>query len=146
MEQEFTLAGKPGSWTADFCIDCDTMPEGKILNIASGEKDFLELFTSPEGLKAIIHTRWESDTRNFGKNPEFTFTLTSPKAGRKICLCWQGFSFRLYVDGELEDEDWPLGALPEGEWKAVLQPSVSEMILSTPISLGRIGSPFFKSI
>ena len=130
MEQEFMLAGKAGSWMADFCIDRDAMPEGRIVNITSGEKEVLEFFVSQEGAKASIHTCWESDTRHFGKNPEFTFTLMSPNAGRQIRLCWQGFSFRLYIDGELEDEDWPLGTPPEGEWKAVLQESVTEFALN----------------
>lgn len=130
MENELTLPGNSGSWTAEFRIASDTWPEGRLVRMMCEDREWLQVSCASEGLTATIHTRWEGQTERFGKNPEFTFTLTAPGRGRQVSLCWQGFSFRLYVDGELMDEEWPLGSLPEGTWKAVLQDSVTDFALT----------------
>ena len=96
-----------GNWMMEFSIDMDTLTEGKLVAVTSENKELLQVLAGREGITAKIHTCWESNTEHFGKNPEFTFTLISPKMGKQIRLCWQEFSFRLYVDGELEDEELP---------------------------------------
>lgn len=77
-------------------------------------------------LRVEIRTKWNEDTHNYGKDPEFTFELTSPKRAGNVMVCWLGYSCRLYVDGQLIDEEWPLGE-PIGEnWRICAAPGVSD--------------------
>lgn len=76
-------------------------------------------------LRVELHTRWEGTTEKFGSDPCFTFTLTSPKREGQVTVCYLGYSFRLYVDGYLEDEDWPLGEPVDADWQTEASASVT---------------------
>ena len=82
-----------------------------------------------------IHTRWAASTRNFGEDPEFDFTLTSPRTAGRVTLSWRGYSFRLSVDGALEDEEWPLGQPAAGDWQVRAAEGVDGIVLGAPDAL-----------
>lgn len=114
MNKYETIEGIKDKWMLEFQYDSTFY--GELICIKGEEKELLHISASEEGIAVSIHTVWESETKKFGKNPEFTFDLYSPALGDKICICWQGASVQLYVDGILQDEDWPLGTLSQGEW------------------------------
>ncbi|MBQ8087540.1 MAG: glycosyl hydrolase [Clostridia bacterium] len=104
---------------------------GALLEVRRGDETILSV-SRGETLRAQIHTAWKQSTRNFGENPEFDFALTALNASGKIRLCWRGYSFRLYVNGALEDEEWPLGAPKDGPWEIFADDGVTDFELSVP--------------
>lgn len=103
-----------GTWEISFILDENA--EGTVLEIDSDEGVMLSVKKEGTLLTAVINTLWEKETRNFGKNPKFDFTLTAPECGEEVRLCWRGYSFRLYCDGKLIDEEWPMGDPIGNSW------------------------------
>lgn len=114
MKTLATFTGLQGAWEIGFTLDKGA--QGLLLKIDADGEAMLRVFADEAGLTAVIHTTWQSDTPRFGKDPALDFTLTAPGGGERLRLCWRGFSFRLYVDGTLRDEEWPLGEPAGGEW------------------------------
>lgn len=113
MEQRILQAERAAQWSLNFSV-----PEGKrgvLLALTAQEKSILTVSVD-EGLRVELHTRWALTTAHYGEQPEFSFTLTAPSVGRQAQVCWLGYSVRLYVDGELADEEWPLGEMATGDW------------------------------
>lgn len=113
MNRQISFTEHAGTWE----LKC-TLPEGAegdLVQITAPEKTVLTV-SRGEMLTALIHTRWNHASRNFGENSEFSFTLTSPVTSGEVRICWCGYSFRLYVNGKLMDEDWPLGEPADGDW------------------------------
>lgn len=50
--------------------------------------------------------------------------LSAPEAKGSLMLEWRGYSVRLFADDALADEEWPLGALPSGEWETEVDEGV----------------------
>ena len=104
-------------------VDCT------VARILCGDAAVLTVSRS-EHLRAEIATVWRGETPKFGRDPSFTFALTSPKTSGSIRICWRGYSFQLYVDGQLEDEEWPLGNPAGGAWTLQGSDQVSGLTLS----------------
>lgn len=111
MNQTLTFAGIPARWELSFERSGDASPA---LVLRGPNREALRV---DAGLSVTAHTRWRGTSERFGEDPEFDFTLSSPRGnGRRISIRWLGYAFQLFVDGVLEDEEWPLGELPEGPW------------------------------
>lgn len=120
------ISGRSDAWELEFALESGEA--GTMLEITSGEQTVLTV-RRDEALHAEIHTRWAQSSERYGEHPDFCFALTSPRASGRVRLCWRGYSFRLYVDDRLEDEDWPLGEPAGGEWSVVAADGVSELTL-----------------
>ena len=127
MKTLAAFSGRMDAWELEFALEAGE--PGAVLEIASGERTVLTV-RRDEALRAEITTRWTQSTERYGEHPDFCFALTSPCTAGRIRLCWRGYSFRLYVDDHLEDEDWPLGEPAGGEWSARAAECVSALRLS----------------
>lgn len=113
MDKLITFAERTNAWELSF-----TIPEGStetLLEITTPGQAVLNV-SANETLTARIFTKWNQTSPRYGENPDFSFVLTSPIPAGSIRLCWRGYSFRLYVDERLVDEDWPLGEPADGDW------------------------------
>ena len=59
-------------------------------------------------------TVWVDGGPRYRAGDAFSYALEGPDGD--MILSVEPFRLRLYVDGRLEDEEWPQGYLPEGEW------------------------------
>jgi len=126
MNKRATFSGHGDTWELKFELEKGCA--GTVLELLSGDRTVLTVWRD-DMLRAEIHTHWNQNSKRYGERPDFTFTLTSPSTSGKVRLCWRGFSFCLYVDDRLEDEDWPLGDPDGGEWSAMAADSVSGLEL-----------------
>lgn len=127
MDKLITFAERTGTWELKFAV-----PEGAkgtLLEIAAPGKTVLTV-SRGEMLTAEIRTKWDQTSPRYGENPEFSFTLTSPAVSGDVRICWRGYSFRLYVNGKLMDEEWPLGEPAGGDWTIHAADCVSGAALS----------------
>jgi len=113
MDKLITFAGSKEAWELKFALNEGSA--GTLLEISTPDEQVLKV-SCGEMLLAEIRTHWNQTSERYGENPDFSFTLTSPKTSGDVRICWRGYSFRLYVDGQLIDEDWPLGEPAGGEW------------------------------
>lgn len=94
-------------------------------------KDTAVLTISRDKMLCVeIITQWEQAAKNEEKISTLHFTLTSPNCSGVIRIIWYGFSFRLYVNGKLEDEEWPLGEPIGTQWDICASDAVSELAFS----------------
>lgn len=114
MKTLMTLDGMSGNW--EIAFSAGEGAGGTLVQIDADDRPVLAVSRDDGGLKAVIHTVWHGETERFGRDPAFEFALTAPEGGEEVRLCWYGYAFRLYVDGALQDEEWPLGDLPAGRW------------------------------
>lgn len=128
MKKYATFESIAGHWMLEFRNDHSVT--GELLRICAENETVLSVSETKDGISAVIHTLWESDTERFGRNPELDFLLSSPQTGDRIRICWQEYSFRLYVDDVLRDEEWPLGSPAGGIWTLQAEESVSSPVLS----------------
>ena len=128
IEDTKTFFNKNDPWILSFEVEKDS--DGRLLTILSGNENVLTFEKDGCFLSAKINTLWQAETERFGKDPHFDFLLTSPVFGKNIKICWLGFSFRLYVDGVLADEDWLLGYPVEGIWKICTSESIKNIDFS----------------
>ena len=110
MNPTVTFARIPARWELSFERVGDASPA---LVIRGPEKEALRVEAD---LTVTARTLWRQRSERFGENPEFDFSLSSARNGRRISVRWLGYALQLFVDGALEDEEWPLGELPEGPW------------------------------
>ena len=127
MKTLATLSSRLDAWELEFALEADE--SGAVLEIVSGEQTVLTV-RRDEMLRAEICTHWAQSSERYGEHPDFRFALTSPRTAGRIRLCWRGYSFRLYVDDRLEDEDWPLGEPAGGDWLVRGEKCVSALRLS----------------
>lgn len=127
MNKLITFAGSKDAWELQFALNEGSA--GTLLEISAPDKQVMTV-SCAEMLCAEIHTHWNETSERYGENPDFTFTLTSPVKSGNVRICWRGYSFRIYVDGQLIDEDWPLGAPAEGEWTVSAADGVSDVALT----------------
>ena len=123
MKKLTTLQAMPGNWEISFAI-AETAEE-TLLQIDAGGQPMLAVTRKDGRLTAAVHTIWRGETARFGKDPAFDFSLTAPDCAGQARVCWHGCALRLYVDGALQDEDWPLGEPPAGEWTVWASDAVS---------------------
>jgi len=90
--------------------------QGTLLCIKSDEKPVLEIHAEDGKLTCVFTTNVQ-DNPIFSNKPQLNFTLEATCKPSIISLEWHGFSTRLYCDGELVDEEWPIGVLSSGEWE-----------------------------
>lgn len=127
MNESMTFAGSKDVWELEF-----TLPEGSsgsLVEISAEDKPVLKVSCS-DMLRSEICTHWNQTSKNYGVNPDFSFELTSPVTSGRVRICWRGYSFRLYVDGQLIDEEWPLGDPASGEWTVRAASCVSDLKIS----------------
>lgn len=113
MNKLITFEKSLDAWELEFVIPQDSA--GELLKITAANEVVLTV-SRAEMLRVEIHTHWNQSTKTYGDNPGFNFELTSPASCGRVRVCWRGYSFRLYVDGKLMDEEWPLGEPAGGEW------------------------------
>ncbi len=95
-------------WELRFAITDTAGESGVLAQAFAGGEEVLTL-SRDTTLRVVIRTH-EGDT-------ERQFLLTSRARCGAVRLVWQVFSVRLYVDGRLEDEEWPLGTPAGGVWE-----------------------------
>lgn len=131
MNKQMCLVAPPANWRIDMSVDPDAV--GRLLHVDSEKGNVLTVTQDEKRLSVILHTLWQKETSD--ENQTLDFTLLSMQTGRNVCICWQGFSFRLYIDGALQDEDWPLGSPLQGKWTATLGEAVHDFSLSNAEAL-----------
>lgn len=129
MEKRISPAERMDTWALDFVLTPGQT--GVLLEAQAAEGEALTVSFCGE-LQVTLHTRWAQTTASYGKEPQFTFTLTAPVDSDHIQLRWRGYSAGLYVDGALIDEDWPLGELPGGEWLLRADDALEARLLPCP--------------
>lgn len=127
MKALTTFAGCKTPWELKFVLGKEGT--GILVEACAGDTTVLTV-SRDKTLCVKVSTQWCQKTNSDGENPWFCFTLTSPKASGVIRIVWYGFSFRLYVDGRLEDEEWPLGEPVGEEWEIHAADVVSCLVCS----------------
>lgn len=59
-----------------------------------------------------------------------TFMLEAPRYASLLVLHWDECVVRLYADGVLVDEEWPIGILPSGEYTAFRADAVKSLSMA----------------
>lgn len=126
MKKRLTFTECSNTWE----LNCTILEgsSGKLIEIASLDEVVLTV-SCDDMLRAVIHTHWNQTSKNYGENPEFDFELVSPTLCGHVRICWRGYSFRLYVNDQLIDEEWPLGYPAHGEMTAYIVDSVVDVTL-----------------
>lgn len=127
MKSLATFSGCKTPWELNFILAKEGT--GTLVEACAGDTAVLAV-SREEMITVTINTRWGQITEKDGENSTLRFTLTSPKRGGAIRIVWYGFSFRLYVDGRLEDEEWPLGEPAGEEWEIRAADAVSALVCS----------------
>ena len=95
----------PGSrWAMRLTVPC---MEGQIMAINSCGEPILSVCVQEGRLRCLFTTL----------NDKLCFELEASPVPPEIILEWLGFSVRLYANGELLDEEWPLGELIGSDWE-----------------------------
>lgn len=128
MNKQQRFAAPPANWTIDMSVEPDAA--GVLLRIDSEEGTVLTASQDEKQFTVTLHTRWQKNLSAEEEDRPLDFTLLSVRKGQSIRICFRGFSVRLYVDGALQDEDWPLGFPPQGEWTATLGDAIHDFALS----------------
>ena len=129
MKTLLHLPEVPGLWELSF--DAAPGGDGILLEIRCAGAAVLT-FSREGGLCARLRTRWNADTPRFGKDPSFTFELRAAEGSGHVRLLWREYVFRLYIDGVLADEDWPLGRPERGAWSIEAADGVSGLAFGVP--------------
>ena len=89
-----------------------------ILRIVTQDgKDVLTAGNDTEGFQVVLNTTWTKPHSNLKGKKDFIFTLRAPLGASVYKLVWKEYSFALYADDILADEDWPLGKpAPVASW------------------------------
>ncbi|GHU73160.1 hypothetical protein AGMMS49992_10860 [Clostridia bacterium] len=119
-----TIKPLQGAWA--FTLQIHPESDATTLTLRTGETDFLTVKREGDGLTVDFSTT--PDTAAMSESsyepPAWqykvlrsnnTFTLRAPSQ-TEIRFEWHHFSARLFQDGLLTDEEWPLGILPKGDW------------------------------
>lgn len=123
------LAGLPPKWAINIIIEPDS--ESELLRISSGEKSFMTVHTGGGRLNVHITANIEPNPRFPGKE-QLEYSLESAFIPGAAVIEWLEYSVRLYGDGELLDEDWPLGLLPASGWNVEWDPELCDVKLCEP--------------
>ncbi|MFA5205497.1 MAG: glycosyl hydrolase [Lentisphaeria bacterium] len=105
-----------GAWAARATLDANA-PDGELLRIDGGSGPVLSLRRDGTQLRLTFHTQWNGAEGRFKKGQLFDFTLETPFAAGEWRSEWLNYAVRMYANGRLTDEEWPLGALPDGQWR-----------------------------
>ncbi|NLG24005.1 MAG: glycosyl hydrolase [Clostridiales bacterium] len=89
--------------------------DGELLSLSASGRSFASVRADGGALSVRI-TAAISDNPIFPGKDALDFVLEAAPVPAEASLEWLGYSVRLYAGGELLDEEWPLGALPEGDW------------------------------
>ncbi|GHV26241.1 hypothetical protein FACS18948_1470 [Clostridia bacterium] len=89
--------------------------QGELLQIDASDQTFLTLTSAENHVEARLIARLEPNPLFPGKD-HMEFLLTTELIPKSLSIEWHEFSVRLYADGTLADEDWPLGYLPREDW------------------------------
>lgn len=100
-------------WELTFLLDAAYHPE---LTVTASNEPVLELSVADDGLSVSFHTQWRCTTQKYGHDPQFNYTLTAPLQDGEVRLVWLNYVCQLYLNGELMDEEWPLGDIHGGIW------------------------------
>ncbi len=112
MNRALTLPS--GLWSLELSVPTDS-PDGMLFTLTQNEEPVLQAEQSGCVITFTLHTRWTVNTQRYGVQPRFFFSLCAPEGGSRFELMWLDASVRLYADGALVDEDWPLGQPVCGE-------------------------------
>lgn len=97
VQNNKTLQGIPTRWN----IDIPHVTEGNVLRIVKGESERVKITLSAGQLDAAV---------TFDAHPEAPVRLQGrAAAGDAVLICNTENRIALYVNGQLQDEDWPLG-------------------------------------
>ena len=108
-----TLSSPGSNWAVKISIASDSVDE--LLSISSCGKKFLSVYID-DGKLHVHATAQIVPNLVFPEKEELDFSLESALIPKVAVIEWLDYSFRLYGDSELKDEEWPLGALPASEW------------------------------
>ncbi|MBQ2955284.1 MAG: glycosyl hydrolase [Clostridia bacterium] len=114
-----------GLWSLSFRIS-EAADDGLLLELKT---DALTLAFARTGGYVSIHleTVWDVTTEKYGENPKFCFLMNTGTPCRSVRLDWLDSVIRLYADGKLADEEWPLGRPVQGECSLFRADCVSEL-------------------
>lgn len=101
-----------GLWTLEFTVPAGT-PDGVLLLLTDSLSRSVRAEKTGSALTIRLDTRWP-DAPSCRKQA-YTFELKAPLGGSSIQLMWLDAAIRLYADGKLIDEEWPLGTPAQGE-------------------------------
>ena len=108
-----TYDAMAGGWA----LSASAMAAGDSASLSCGDEVFARVFADEGGVHAAVITRWDGAKKRFGSDEPLVFALDAPDQWGGARLEWRVSGVRLYVDGALCDEDWPLGGFPmDGAW------------------------------
>lgn len=99
-------------WALDFSVLPDA-PDGTLFSLADGTGRAIRAGKTGSAVCISIDTRWNDAPP--AQKSEYAFELSAPQGGSAFRLMWLDAVIRLYVDGRLIDEEWPLGLPVQGE-------------------------------
>lgn len=127
MKALMTLPEGKKTWELNFVLG--QTEAGTLVEACVGNRVVLKV-SRDEMLRVSMHTQWGEAAGKDENDGSFCFTLTSSHYSGAVRIVWYGFAFRLFVNGLLEDEEWPLGEPAEGEWEICAADSVSGLSYS----------------
>jgi beta-fructofuranosidase len=118
-----SLAGQGSKWAVRIAIEPGS--KGELLQISGSGKSFMVVST--EGGKLNVHITAHIDPNPvFQGKEQLEYSLESALIPKVAVIEWLEYSIRLYGDGELLDEDWPLGTLPSSGWNVEWNPELCD--------------------
>ena len=78
-------------------------------------------------VRVHLETVWDVTTKKYGENPKFCFLMNTKTPCRSVRLDWLDSVVRLYADGKLVDEEWPLGRPIQGECSLFSADCISDL-------------------
>lgn len=101
------------NWALSLRLPPDAAQE--VFCLYAQEEPFLSVVVDENRLVARL-TAKVSGNPYYGEGEGLVFHVETACRPKTVTLAWLGYALRLFADGELVDEEWPLGALPMGEW------------------------------
>lgn len=131
-----------GSWSLRFELPGGAIA-GQLFRIESDGEPFLYAEKLDEALRIRIETENEFGAQ--GRH-RLTFELSAPADAREYLVEWLGYSVSLWADGEKADEEWPIGALPAGNWNLnttcdEVRPEFAPPCIRTPAARTGLSGP-----
>ena len=126
MYTETILNMPAGMWALEFTVVGPTETLDTLISLDAADYT-LSVTQLTQYIHLEISTHTETENPRFPDKYWFDFTLESNKTGSRYRIEWLESVIRLYVDGMLVDEEWPLGQPVQGECVFVCSKNVRDL-------------------
>ena len=126
MYTETILNMPAGMWALEFTVVGPTETLDTLISLDAADYT-LTVTQLPQYVCLQISTYIETENPRFPDRHWFDFTLDARETGTHYRVEWLESVIRLYVDGKLMDEEWPLGQPVQGECTFTCSPAVRDL-------------------